>query len=312
MIMSRSFCLQLLVLLSLSLVTSAQVLDTSVCDVLNNPVAFDGKLIRVKATAVAGFDEFVIQGSGCSSDGAIWLDYPSGTKGKAGPAALMRLQLAKNAAAVTDVPERGPVTLQRDSQFSRFDSLLATPAKSRAMCLGCPRYTVSATIVGRLDAVDAPGLIRDDKGKVTGLSGFGNMNLYRARLVLQSVSDVANHDIDYAATTMAGDSKRAQSHVTAEQLNRAMAAYGAEGEDNGVSVGFGVANEVVPNEFAKGAADSPDGVLFHTTFNMDRVSKNDLSAAMAHIGTHIADIREGIAAKGLADFEDRAWRATFK
>jgi len=310
--MSRNVCLLFLVLLSLSLAASGQVVDAPVCGLLANPLAFDGKLVRVKATAVAGFDEFVIQASGCASGEAIWLAYPSGTKGKAGPAALLQLQLAKNATAVSNVPERTPVTLQRDGQFSRFDSLLATPVKSRALCLGCPRYTVSATMVGRLDAVETPGLIRVDKGNVTVLSGFGNLNLYRSRLVLQSVSEVVEHEIDYSATTIHGDSKRIQSHATAEELRRAVAAYGAEGEDNGVTVGFSVANEVVPNEFAKGASESPDGLLFHATFNMDRVSKNDLSAAMAHNGTHIADIREKVAIKGLSALEDHAWHATFK
>ena len=49
-----------------------------------------------------------------------------------------------------------------------------------------------------------------------------------------------------------------------------------------------------------------------TSFNMDRVSKNDLSAAMAHNGTHIADIREKVGIKGLSALEDHAWHATFK
>ena len=311
-IMGRNGCLQLLVLLSLSLVASGQIVDTSACDVLANPRAFDGKLIRISATAVAGFDEFLVQGSGCGSDGAIWLAYPAGTKAKAGPAALLRLQLAKNAAAAPDASERLPVTLQRDAQFARFDSLLATPFKSRSMCLGCSRYSVGATMVGRLDAAASPGLTRDSSGKVTAVSGFGNLNMYRARLVLQSVANVVPHEIDYAATPMAGDSRRAPSHASAEQLRRAAAAYGAEGEDNGVIVEFGVPNEIVPNEFVKGASDSPDGILFHVTFNMDRVSKNDLSAAMAHQGTHIADVREGVPIGGLAAYEDRAWRATFK
>jgi len=285
----------------------------SICDVLADPVAYNGKMIRVKGvTAVAGLDEFVVKDSGCNSPGAIWLDYPSGTKAKAGPVASVRLQLAQNAPSAAGVPASVPVTLQRDDQFSKFDSLLAAPYKSRALCLGCPRYTVSATLTGRLEAVESPGLVRDDSGKAKSLSGFGNLNLYRARLVLQSVSEVAAHEIDYATAAMPGDSRRAKTHATAEQLNRAIAAYGAEGEDNGVIVSFGIANEVVPDEFAKGASASPDGVLFHATFNMDRLSKNDLSAAMAHNGTHIADIRGQVPLKDLSALEEHAWQATFK
>jgi hypothetical protein len=276
-------------------------------------MAFDGKMVRMKAvTAVAGFDEFVIDGAGCSPAGAIWLSYPVGAKGKAGPVAIVRLQLAKNAAAVPSASERSSVTLQRNDDFARFDSLLATPYKSRATCLGCPRYTVTATVVGRIDAVSTHGLIRDDSGKVTGLAGFGNLSLYRARLVLQTVSDVTPHDVDYSAgaTPARGDSRRAQ-RATADQLTRAIAAFGAEGEDNGVIVGFGMENEVPSDEMARGSSDSPDGILFNVKFDMNRLSKEALSAAMAHAGTHIADIRSGAAAQGVSAFEDRAWQATF-
>lgn len=259
---------------------SAEPVDTSVCDILANPTSFDGKIIRLKeATVTTGFDEFVIDGSTCSSPESIWLAYPEGTKGKAGPTALLRLQLAKNNSAVaSEAPARAAVTLQKDNNFTRFDSLLAEPYKPKA-CLGCPRYSVSATLVGRLDVATRKTI-----------EGFGNANLYRTRLVLQSVSDVVPHEINYAATAARGDLKRARTHATREQLKRAIDAFGAEGEDNGVSVGFGVANEIAPNEFAKGDHNSPDGILFYATFNIERLGEEMLQKAMAHIGAHIADL----------------------
>ena len=52
---------------------------------------------------------------------AIWLAYPEGTNGKAGPAAFLRLQLGKNhPAAVTDV-RRTPITLDKNRDFKNFD-----------------------------------------------------------------------------------------------------------------------------------------------------------------------------------------------
>ena len=39
----------------------AQVVDTTVCDVLKNPKSFDGKIVRIKGTVVAGFDQFVVK-----------------------------------------------------------------------------------------------------------------------------------------------------------------------------------------------------------------------------------------------------------
>jgi hypothetical protein len=35
--------------------------DVNVCDVVKNPASFDGKMVRIKGTVVAGFDEFIIK-----------------------------------------------------------------------------------------------------------------------------------------------------------------------------------------------------------------------------------------------------------
>jgi hypothetical protein len=88
---------RLLVLLFCSCITgslAAQILDASVCEILANPQSFDGKIVRVKGMVSAGFDEFVVKDATCNQAvNAIWLDYPEGTKGKAGPAAFVQLQL---------------------------------------------------------------------------------------------------------------------------------------------------------------------------------------------------------------------------
>ena len=70
----------------------AQVVDTTVCDVVKKPEPFNGKMVRIKGTVVAGFDEFVIKDAKDPDCGfpvnAIWLSYPQGTKGRAGAAAI--------------------------------------------------------------------------------------------------------------------------------------------------------------------------------------------------------------------------------
>lgn len=300
----------LLLLVCASNAGAQEVVDASVCDVLADPVAFDGKIVRIKgATVAAGFDELVIEGSGCNPAGAIWLAYPAGTKGSAGPAAFIRLQLAKNSTATAEVPKRNPVALQANDDFKRFDSLLATPHKS-STCLGCRRYKVTATITGRLDGASNAGVVRDANGNVTGVAGFGNLNLYRARLVLQSVSDVAPQEIDYAKTPVNGDARRAGPRAPRNAVSEAAAAFGAPGENNGVHVGFGVANAVPADDGAKSGEDSPDGLLFVVTFDLERLGKESLSKAIAHMGTHIADVRRP-RAQGLQEAEARAWQITF-
>jgi len=308
------------------------VVDVAACDILANPQSFDGKTVRIKGTVVAGFEEFAIKASGCNQ-GAIWLAYPEGTKAKAGPVAVVQLQLGRNSPASVANPNRPGVKLEKNKDFKQFDSLLSTPYKSGGMCLGCARYRVNATLVGRLDGTKDTGVTRDKAGKVAGVSGFGNLNRYNARLVLQSVSDVTAQEIDYATNAAAAkdDSQReaaggdpvAAAHQIARafspgsaavnEVERAAAAYGKEGEDNGVDVGFGTPNEVPKNDSAKGDHNSPDGLLFNCTFDMDRLKGEPLTRAISHICTHIADIRDPQStakSQNPYELEHHAWQTT--
>lgn len=301
---------------------SAQnVVNTSVCDILSNPQSFDGKLVRIRGVVIAGFEEFVVKGAACNrAVNAIWLAYPEGAKGKAGPAAFLRLQLGKNSAAFAPSVSRVPVKLDRTKDFKEFDKVLSTPARTEGICLGCVKYSVTATLVGRLDGTKAPGLIRDSGGKVIGIGGFGNLNRYRARLVLQSVSEVVPQKIDYAKGGASPSNDGAsstqsfpQEAPTAGQLKRAVDAFGAPGEDNGVIVGFGGANEVPKDESPKSNANSPDGLVFDVIFDGGRLKGTALTIALAHVGAHIADIRAttaGIETLPLYTAEFRAWQTS--
>jgi hypothetical protein len=276
---------------------TAQIVDSTVCDILASPQSFDGKIVRIKGTVVAGFEEFAVKGVGCNQVvNAIWLTYPAGTKGKAGPAAFLRLQLGKNHPAAVANVGRDPVTLEKNKDFKDFDSLLSTPAKTNGMCLGCAKFTVTATLVGRLDGAKDTGLIRDGAGRVTGLGGFGNLNRYSARLVLQSVAEVSPQEIDYGKGDILNSDNAASGSFTpgapsADQVKRGADAFGAPGEDNGVSLGFSGANEIPKDDTAKSNSNSPDGLVFDVLFDGDRVKGPAMEIALSHVGTHIADIR---------------------
>ncbi len=300
---------------------SAQVVDSTVCDILANPQSFNGKIVRIKGVVVAGFEEFAVKEGDChQAVDAIWLAYPSGTNGKAGPAALLRLQLAKNSPVVVTHVRRTPITLDKNKDFENFDKLLSVPAKTKGICLGCVKYSVTAVLVGRLDAAKGTGLIRDSEGKVIGLSGFGQLNRYRARLVLRSVSEVSPEEIDYAkarpATSghiPAANQSFEPASPSADRVQQAVKAFGAEGEDNGVTIAFSGANEVSKDDAEKSNANSPDGLLFHVTFDAKRLKGPSMQIAMAHIGTLIADIRStstGIQNLSLYGAEFRAWQTS--
>src|SRR5512140_2174834 len=91
---------------------SAQIVDTKVCDILAHPKDFDGKIVRVTGTVIAGFDEFMIRDTSCKQGvNGIWLDFPTGTKAKAGPVAVITLQLAKNSPGRATSVSATPVKL---------------------------------------------------------------------------------------------------------------------------------------------------------------------------------------------------------
>jgi len=299
---------------------AAQAVASTVCDVLANPQSFDGKIIRIKGVIVAGFEEFAIKGSGCGQViNAIWLAYPEGTKGKAGPAAFLRLQLGKNQPAAVANISRAPITLDKNKEFKDFDNFLSAPAKTNGLCLGCVKYMVAATLIGRLDGAKETGLIRDSGGKVIGLGGFGHLNRYCARLVLQSVSEISQQEIDYTkgGAAASDDALSGRSFAsgapTADQVKRGADAFGAPGEDNGVSVGFSGANEIPKDDTAKSSANSPDGLLFHVIFDGERLKGPTMEIALSHVGTHIADVRStsiGISNLFLYGAEFRAWQTS--
>jgi hypothetical protein len=321
---------------------AAAPVDTTVCDVVKKPEAFDGKIVRIKGTVIAGFDEFVIGDATDPNCGypvnAIWLDYPPGTKGKAGPAAMLVVQPARNFTGKVTPPSRTPVTLDKSKDFKQFDSLLAQKHEKGAdMCLGCTRYEVSATLVGRLDSVADATLKRDASGKIVGFGGFGNMNAYPARLVLQSVSDVTPKEIDFSKNDeetkgvpqqgAGGQESDVYSAIVAAQKAadalaagpnkdttvKAAGVYGKLGEHTGVFEAYGSGNEASPKDEELGSKDSPDGILFNCTFNSDHLQGNSLTRAVMHMGEHISELRSpapGNEAAPAFILESDAWVVT--
>lgn len=177
----------------------AQVVDTTVCDVMKAPASFNGKMVRITGVVTSGFDQFAIRDKNCQGQvNVIWLSYPEGTKGKAGPVATVQIQAAKNFTGAFTPAAQTPVQLDKNKDFKDFDSALSTVHKQPRTCLGCNRYEVAATMVGRLDGVAKAGVTRDKDGKIVGIEGFGTLNAYPARLVLQSVSNVVPRDLDFA------------------------------------------------------------------------------------------------------------------
>ncbi len=317
----------------------AQTVDTTVCAVLKSPKSFDGKIVRIKGTVVAGFDYFLVKDSspcGYQIDG-IWLSYPAGTKGKAGPVALVQAEPARNFAGTYTAPTRTAVTLDKSKDFKQFDNLLSQAHnKGAGMCLGCARCTVNATLVGRLDSVTDAALQHDNAGKIVGFGGFGNMNAYPTRLVLQSVAEVTSKEVDFSksddatkgdAPTFApggGDlydpvaaAKKSADGLAGSpagvQAIKNIEAFPKSGEHNGVSIIYGSTTEAEAKNETQGAKDSPDGVLFNCTLNLNRLAGDAQARTIMHLGQHITDMRTPLASNEEAPLfilEYNAWSMT--
>ena len=304
------------------LAAAAQAVEATVCDVANHPMKYDGKMVRVKGVVQADFDSFFIRGESCNS--GIWLSYPAGTRARSGPAAGLTLQLAGNATA-TPVAPRPAVTLERNPAFETFDTLLSARVKTPGMCLGCVNNDVMATLTGRIDGTEDAGLKRDADGKITALTGFGNMSLWGVRMVLQSVADPTPKEIDFsAAPRVSGDNansggkdfiaatKKAEEafgkgNDSALQIQRALDALGAPGVNNGVVIAFDNAAEIQTTEGVRSAATSPDGVLYTIHLDMEKLRGDALSRAIAHQGELVADLRGPSPTPYLA-LQQKAWQ----
>ena len=298
--------------------------DATVCQITAHPKQFDGKIVRVKGIVQVGFNSFQMRGDSCTS--ALWLSYPAGTHAKSGPAAVVTLQLASGSTG-TPGTSRPALTLSRTKDFDTFDSLLSQKVKTPGMCLACVKNDVIATVTGRIDGTDDPGLTRDAAGKITALDGFGNMNLYGARLVIQSVADVSakeinfskiekvkedsqgSNDKDFAKLINKTEESFPKGTPAVAQIQRALDAFGASGVSNGVIISFSGANEVPAGEGTRSTTASPDGLLLTIALDPDRLKGEALSRAIAHTGSEVADLREGKLISYTA-IENESWQTT--
>ena len=318
----------------------AQVTDTTVCAVLKSPQSFDGKIVRIKGTVEAGLDQFIIHDDDCGQDvNGIWISYPQGTKGKAGPAAMVVVAPAHNFAG-TAAAARTAVVLDKSKDFKQFDNLLSQQhTKGTGLCLACIQNQVTATLVGRLDGVASTVLKHDLTGKLTGTGGFGNLNAYPARLVLQSVSEVAAKPEDYtksdALTKGDENSDRPQmnanqpgmgevdpfqlidklvtslgSNPLGAQIQKAVAVFPRpKTPPTNVSLGYGTMNEVAANEGTPGTQDSIDGALYICTLNKDKIKPEAVPIVFVHMGQHVLDLEQTVPAPPYL-LEYNAWVST--
>ncbi len=171
--------------------------ETTVCTVLANPAAFDGKIVRLRGKVVLAMEIFSIgeECPGTQGTGGIWLEYgypeqaptpyccPGGFDAKGNP--------------VFSEPR---VTLLRDRNFRKMKRCLEARhqgkdrdgedcGRYRLAPPECQRCSVTATLTGRLSGLALP---------VEFGAGFGHFGIYPAKLVIERVDDVSTSEVDQA------------------------------------------------------------------------------------------------------------------
>jgi len=171
--------------------------NTTVCAVLENPASFNNKLVRIRGHFSGNFEYSMLSGDGCKN--ALWFGYGGG----GGPPSLA--MYVGGAARPGSEDSEGklvlpvPVRLIRDSRLERFEKQTEAMTKAGADYeKGHPNEYVSrcvtATFIGRIDAVSSEvhefRKKQETQDHSDGL-GFGQMGLFEAQLIVQSVVDDA-------------------------------------------------------------------------------------------------------------------------
>jgi hypothetical protein len=170
--------------------------DTTVCAVVENPAAFNNRLVRIRGHFSGSFEYSMLSGDDCES---LWFEYGDG----GGPPTLA--VYVSGGASPGSEDSQGklilpiPVKIVHDAKLKRFEEQTRAMAKAdadweREHPHEYVHHCVTATFIGRIDAVSTEIHEFRKKQKTDGHSdrlGFGHMGMFEAQLIVQSVVDDA-------------------------------------------------------------------------------------------------------------------------
>ncbi len=173
------FSLWVFIFLNLADAASAQEpIFTTVCSIWKEPEAFAGKLVKLRATVRTSMETASIVEPDQSCERGLWFDYArekdDGSKDLDERDSALQRKL--------------PIYLNKDEGFRKFEEASGAHVYSReegSICIGCSLYTVTATMIGRVDYAGKNG------------RGFGHLNIARLRFVMASVSDTSTVENKY-------------------------------------------------------------------------------------------------------------------
>jgi len=166
--------------------------ETSICAVLQNPAAWNNKLVRIRGHYSGNFEYSSLSSDDC--DESLWFEYAGGE----GPPSLAAhvgggaMPGAEDADGKLILPI--PITLVRDSKFEQFEKQVEAMAKAdndsyKKNPNKFVDHCVTATFTGRVDTVSSEihQFHKTHPNNRSDFSGFGQMGSYDGQFVLQRV-----------------------------------------------------------------------------------------------------------------------------
>ena len=163
--------------------TPDEPMETTLCELQNNPLRFAGRYIRVRATFAGNFEMSMLVDDSCPhSNVLIWYGQ--------GMAATDTSQYAFiDSLAALEKPDDirwqapAPVIFHATQDSKRMSNYIRKHKK------GVGDVTVTATFTGRFDYIPKWMALKALDGKVTAFSAFGHQICCSARLEPQSVTE---------------------------------------------------------------------------------------------------------------------------
>jgi hypothetical protein len=174
-------------------------METTVCQVLKDPSAYNNKLVRVRGSVSVHFEYAMLTSEGCED--ALWFALADGS----GAPGLVAAISGKGRPGGKDSKGRWippvAVKLVRDANFEKFQHYMNVKAAERP-CFNdltqptppdCDVDRVTATFIGRIDSVSKEvhqAHLKKSPREKSDFSGFGHMGLFDAQIVVQAIEEI--------------------------------------------------------------------------------------------------------------------------
>jgi hypothetical protein len=167
---------------------SRKPVPVTICSIGSKPLSYDNKLVAISGEVSVSWEYSLLIDDKCSP---IWFVLEP-----AEPAPGLLVYVTPPTRALP--AHRIPIKLNKDAAYQSLVDWLKRSQKGEA-CLqdptpkdelpDCRTYRITATFIGRIDAVKS-----SDKHR-----GFGHMGMFGSQLIVQQVENVSAHEIEFPA-----------------------------------------------------------------------------------------------------------------